>query len=106
MPLPDAGPATPVVDSHCHLDFPDFDGERDALIDEALEKRRMRLAISSAIATPTAKADGIGDVRSQRLAYMVTQVSSAFELKNPVKPEQVWNGSYLPPKADRMVFPK
>ena len=35
MPLPDAGPAVPVVDSHCHLDFPDFDGERDALIDRA-----------------------------------------------------------------------
>lgn len=26
---------TPIVDSHCHLDFPDFDGERDALIDRA-----------------------------------------------------------------------
>lgn len=35
MPLPDAGPAVPVVDSHCHLDFPDFDGERDALIERA-----------------------------------------------------------------------
>jgi NitT/TauT family transport system substrate-binding protein len=80
--------------------------ERDALIDEALEKRRMRLAISSAIATPTAKADGIGDVRPQRLADMVAQVSAAFEIKNPVKAEQVWNGSFLPPKADRMVFPK
>jgi hypothetical protein len=37
---------------------------------------------------------------------MVTQVSAAFDLKNPVKPEQVWNGSFLPAKADRMVFPK
>ena len=27
---------TPIVDSHCHLDFPDFDGEQDALIDRAL----------------------------------------------------------------------
>ncbi|MFC0200128.1 TatD family hydrolase [Paracoccus rhizosphaerae] len=29
--------ATPLslVDSHCHLDFPDFDGEHDALIDRA-----------------------------------------------------------------------
>lgn len=27
----------PIVDSHCHLDFPDFDGERDALIARALE---------------------------------------------------------------------
>ena len=24
-----------LIDSHCHLDFPDFDGERDALIDRA-----------------------------------------------------------------------
>jgi NitT/TauT family transport system substrate-binding protein len=80
--------------------------ERDALIDEALEKRRMRLAIDSAIATPIAKADGIGGVQPARLADMVTQVSAAFDLKNPVKPEQVWNGTFLPPKADRMVVPK
>ncbi|MDO5647801.1 TatD family hydrolase [Paracoccus sp. (in: a-proteobacteria)] len=30
----DAAPP-PIVDSHCHLDFPDFDGEHDALIDRA-----------------------------------------------------------------------
>ncbi|MFV0408785.1 MAG: TatD family hydrolase [Paracoccus sp. (in: a-proteobacteria)] len=35
--MPDASAATPVVDSHCHLDFPDFDGERDALIARARE---------------------------------------------------------------------
>jgi TatD DNase family protein len=35
MPFPDAGKAVPIVDSHCHLDFPDFDGERDALIERA-----------------------------------------------------------------------
>lgn len=27
----------PIVDSHCHLDFPDFEGERDALIARARE---------------------------------------------------------------------
>jgi len=80
--------------------------ERDALIDEALEKRRMRLAIDSAIATPIAKAEGIGGVQPARLADMVTQVSAAFELKNPVKPEQVWSDAFLPPRADRMVVPK
>lgn len=31
--MPDLAPA--LVDSHCHLDFPDFDGERDALIARA-----------------------------------------------------------------------
>ncbi len=80
--------------------------ERDALVDEALEKRRMRLAIDSVIATPEAKAAGVGDVTAVRLNDMVTQVSSAFELKNPVKAEAVFNSTLLPPKADRMVFPK
>jgi hypothetical protein len=37
---------------------------------------------------------------------MVTQVSQAFELKSAVKPEQVWNESYLPAKAERMIFGK
>jgi NitT/TauT family transport system substrate-binding protein len=80
--------------------------ERDALIDEALEKRRLRLAIDSVIATPTAKSDGIGGVTSQRLADMVAQVSSAFELKHPVRPEQVFNASFLPAKSERMIFAK
>ena len=30
-----AVPAPPIVDSHCHLDFPDFDGEHDDLIARA-----------------------------------------------------------------------
>ena len=80
--------------------------ERDALVDEALEKRRMKLAIDSVVATPTARADGIGGVQPARLAEMVNQVSSAFELKSPVRPEQVFNAGFLPAKADRMVFPK
>ena len=80
--------------------------ERDALIDEALEKRRLKLAIESVIATPAAKADGLGGVNPARLADMVTQVSSAFDLKNPVKAETIFNAAFLPPKAERMVFPK
>jgi len=80
--------------------------ERDALIDEALEKRRMRLAVDGTIVTPAVKADGIGDVQPKRFADMISQVSAAFELKNPVKPSDVWNGSFLPPKAERMVVPK
>jgi NitT/TauT family transport system substrate-binding protein len=80
--------------------------ERDALVDETLEKRRMRLAIDTVIATPTAKADGVGGVQSARLNDMVTQVSSAFDLKNPVKPDAIWSDAYLPAKAERMIVPK
>ncbi|MDO5529927.1 MAG: TatD family hydrolase [Paracoccus sp. (in: a-proteobacteria)] len=35
MPLPQAGPAAPVVDSHCHLDFPDFADDLDGVIARA-----------------------------------------------------------------------
>jgi NitT/TauT family transport system substrate-binding protein len=83
-----------------------FVKDRDALVDETLEKRRMRLAIGSVIATPEAKANGVGGVLAPRLADMVTQVSSAFELKNPVKPEAIFSDAYLPAKADRMIVPK
>jgi NitT/TauT family transport system substrate-binding protein len=80
--------------------------ERDALIDEALEKRRLKLAIESVIATPEAKADGIGGANPARLADMVTQVAAAFDLKNPVKAEAIFSTAFLPAKAERMVFPK
>jgi NitT/TauT family transport system substrate-binding protein len=80
--------------------------ERDALIDETLEKRRMRLALDSVVMTPEARANGLGDVTPARLSDMVTQVSQAFDIKNPVKPESIWSGAYLPAKPERMVFPK
>jgi NitT/TauT family transport system substrate-binding protein len=80
--------------------------ERDALVDDALEKRRMRLAIETAIDTPTARRDGIGSVTKARMDGMVTQVSSAFDIKNPVRSDQVFNDAFLPPKADRLVFGK
>ena len=80
--------------------------ERDALIDETLEKRRIRLAIDTVVATPEAKVNGFGGVQAARFADTVTQVSSAFEVKNPVKPEAVFSDAYLPAKSDRMIFPK
>ncbi|WBU64436.1 TatD family hydrolase [Paracoccus aerodenitrificans] len=35
MPFPDAGAAVSIVDSHCHLDFHNFDEDRDELIARA-----------------------------------------------------------------------
>ncbi|MEO8751982.1 MAG: ABC transporter substrate-binding protein [Casimicrobiaceae bacterium] len=80
--------------------------ERDALVDEVLEKRRLKLAIESVIITPEAKADGLGAIKTDRLNDMVTQVSAAFDLKNPVRADAIFSSAYLPAKADRMIFPK
>jgi len=80
--------------------------ERDGIIDDKLELRRLKLAISTAIATPDARAEGFGEVRAPRLALMASQVSDAFGTKVRIDPNAVWNGSYLPSKEQRNVLGK
>ena len=80
--------------------------ERDGIIDEALEKRRLRLAIQSAIATPDARAEGFGDVNKPRLALMASQVADSFATKNRINPDAIWNGSFLPSAKERNIFTK
>lgn len=80
--------------------------ERDGLIDEKLELRRLKLAIASSIATPNAKAEGFGQVSAPRLSLMASQVSDAYNTKSRVDPKAIWDSSFLPPKAELNVFPK
>jgi NitT/TauT family transport system substrate-binding protein len=80
--------------------------QRDPLIDEALEKRRLRLAIDTVIATPNFKASGIGAVNKLRLEDTVAQVVSAFGLKTTPNTDLIFNSSFLPSAAERQVFRK
>lgn len=80
--------------------------ERDGLIDEKLELRRLKLAIESAIATPNARAEGFGQISAPRLSLMASQVADAYSTKTRVDPNLVWNSSFLPGKAELNVFPK
>jgi NitT/TauT family transport system substrate-binding protein len=80
--------------------------ERDALIDEALERRRLKLAIDSVIATPEFRSNGIGAVNKLRLENNLAQVVDAFGLKVTPNPDQIFNSSFLPAKSERMVFAK
>jgi NitT/TauT family transport system substrate-binding protein len=77
---------------------------RDGIIDEALETRRLKLALDATILTPDAKAEGFGQVKGPRLSLMASQVSDAFGTKDRVKPEAVWNGGFLPSAADLDIF--
>ena len=78
--------------------------QRDGLVNEAVELRRLQLAIDQSIFTPDAKADGFGDVNGARLALMASQVSDAFGTRERVNPAAVWNGSFLPTAAERNIF--
>jgi NitT/TauT family transport system substrate-binding protein len=80
--------------------------ERDGLIDEKLELRRLKLAISSSIATPNARAEGFGQISAPRMSLMASQVSDAYGTRTRVDPGMIWNASFLPSKAELNVFPK
>ena len=80
--------------------------DRDGLIDEKLELRRLKMAIADAVATPNARAEGFGQVATSRMALMASQVSDAYATKSRVDPKTVWDGAYLPSKAELAVFPK
>jgi len=77
---------------------------RDGIINEDLELRRLKLVLDGTVLTADAKAEGFGSVLAPRLSLMASQVSDAFSTKERVKPEAVWNGSFLPSAAERDVF--
>jgi NitT/TauT family transport system substrate-binding protein len=74
---------------------------RDGLVNEDLELKRLKMVLDGTILTPDARAEGFGNVQAPRLSLMASQVSDAFGTKERVNPDAVWNGSFLPPQADR-----
>jgi NitT/TauT family transport system substrate-binding protein len=78
---------------------------RDGIINEELEKRRLRMAIDAVIASPDARAEGFGQVNPGRLSLMASQVSDAFATKTRVNADEVWNSSFLPAKAELNILP-
>jgi NitT/TauT family transport system substrate-binding protein len=78
---------------------------RDGIINTELETRRLKLAIDTVINSPDARAEGFGQINPARLSLMASQVSDAFATKTRVNPDTVWNGSFLPSKAELNVLP-
>lgn len=75
--------------------------QRDPLIDEAVETRRFILMAPSMI-TEWTRANGMGGVDPQVLARQVEDVSVTFATKSKVSAEQMFNASFLPPRAERI----
>jgi NitT/TauT family transport system substrate-binding protein len=77
---------------------------RDGIVNEALELRRLKLALDATVLTPDAKAEGFGNVMGPRLSLMASQVADAYGTKERINPDVVWNGSFLPSAAERNIF--
>lgn len=79
---------------------------RDGIINTELETRRLKLAIDTAINSANARTEGFGQVNGPRLSLMASQVSDAFNTKTRINPDAVWNGSFLPSKAELNILLK
>ncbi|NML43566.1 ABC transporter substrate-binding protein [Ramlibacter sp. G-1-2-2] len=79
--------------------------QRDGIINVEMEQRRLKMAINDVIASPDARAEGFGVVNPARLSLMASQVSDAFATKTRVNPDTVWNGSFLPSRAELNILP-
>jgi NitT/TauT family transport system substrate-binding protein len=77
---------------------------RDGIINVELETRRLKLAIDTVINSPNARAEGFGQINPGRLSLMASQVSDAFNTKTRVNPDTIWNGSFLPTKAELNIL--
>jgi len=75
---------------------------RDPLIDEAVEKARLMMAIDVNMLTPDVKERGFGDVRADRLARAINIVGEAFGLSTLPDPATIFTSDYLPPLQDRL----
>jgi len=76
---------------------------RDPLLNEAVEKERLLLALRSNVLTPEVARDGFGGVRPERLARAIDAVVDAFNLPGKPKWWEVFTDRYLPPKRDRLL---
>ena len=77
---------------------------RDGIINDALELRRLNLAMDATVLTADARAEGFGAVNPGRLSLMASQVSDAFATRERVKADAVWSDGFLPSAAERDIF--
>jgi NitT/TauT family transport system substrate-binding protein len=75
----------------------------DALADLPLETRRLKMAITSVIATPEAKANGLGSITEDRMQRSIAETAAAYNLKSVPSGKELFNSAFLPAKADRMI---
>lgn len=80
--------------------------QRDPLIDAALEKRRLKMALADAVATKEARAGNFGLIDEARVRANAAQVAEAFNLKQLPELDKIINTSFMPSAAERQIFGK
>ena len=74
----------------------------EPLINKDIEKRRMIYVYNSLIDTDEARSIGIGDVGDAKLAASSATIAEAYGLPRTPTAAEIFNHSFLPPKAERL----
>lgn len=53
--------------------------------------------------TPEVVANGFGGVDAKRLTRSIDQIGEGFKYTNKPKADDIFDGAYLAPKAERMI---
>lgn len=77
--------------------------QREGIIDSAVEERRLRFFLDNFLATPDARANGLGGIDKARLRSNIVQISDAYGLKRYVDADEVFNENFLPTLAERKL---
>lgn len=75
----------------------------EPLINKEIEKRRMVYTLRNLMITPEAADIGMGDIKDDRMVRAIGQLNESYGLPRIPTPGEVFNRSFLPPKADRIV---
>jgi len=76
--------------------------QREATVNVAVELSRLK-ALIQFVATPNARANGLGEASKARLQRQVEDVGSAFGLDRLPETDQIFIPAFLPPRAERML---
>jgi len=77
--------------------------KRNAILNDGQEFVRFKMAIDQNVLTPEVRTNGMGAVDMKRLARSIDQIGEGFKFSNKPKAEDIFDGSYLPPKAERVI---
>jgi NitT/TauT family transport system substrate-binding protein len=80
----------------------EFVRQREPTINVAAEQRRLN-ALVQFIATPGARANGLGTGDRARLQRQAEDVAKAFSLDKVPDADQIFTPAFLPPRAERML---
>jgi NitT/TauT family transport system substrate-binding protein len=73
----------------------------EPLLKPEVEKPRLIYFLEKQMITPETNALGIGDVDDKRMANAIAVVTEAYQLASKPEVKQVFDRSFLPPKAER-----